>query len=66
LEEGKYIVVGSRYLSNSNRSRPMPRLAVSLFYNFVKRLFNSRINDYPCGFKGFSCWAVNFLLPKTR
>jgi len=51
---GADIVVGSRYLRESETKRGLFRLAVSRLYNLFLRLyFKSRIRDHQCGLKVF-------------
>ncbi|MFX0170581.1 MAG: glycosyltransferase [Candidatus Hodarchaeota archaeon] len=55
LNEGFYIVTGSRLLPNSNISRPILREILSRCYNRLVRLFFwDGIKDHQCGFKGIN------------
>jgi len=48
------IVIGSRYMKNSKIRRKLSRKIISYFYNgLIRVLFNSKILDHQCGFKGF-------------
>jgi hypothetical protein len=49
------VVTGSRWLKESLVKREFFRWMISFFYNkfLLKVLFNSRVKDHQCGFKGF-------------
>ncbi len=54
IEEGYDISIGSRHLKESKVTRSISRNLVSNFWKyFLKRYFNSKINDHQCGFKAF-------------
>ncbi len=54
LEKGTEVVVGSRYLHESNSKRAPIRLVLSKGFNsIVKIMLGSEISDHQCGFKGF-------------
>ncbi|MFH0875432.1 MAG: dolichyl-phosphate beta-glucosyltransferase [archaeon] len=55
LKNGYDIVIGSRHMSESKIKRSLFREILSRGYNFIiKSLFNTKINDMQCGFKGCS------------
>ena len=49
------VVTGSRWLKKSLVKRGFFRWTISFFYNkfLLKALFNSKVKDHQCGFKGF-------------
>ncbi len=52
VEEGNKIVLGSRYISGASTKRSRSRLAESMLFNLMMRIFlGSRISDHQCGFK---------------
>lgn len=54
LKKDADIVTGSRYLKKSKLKRETHRLIISKTYNwFMRFLFDSKIKDHQCGFKGF-------------
>lgn len=55
LNAGASVATGSRLMEGSRVSRPAVRDIPSRGYNFLVRLlFESRIHDHQCGFKGFN------------
>lgn len=55
LDEGADIVTGSRLMKNSECVRSQKRDTFSRVYNFLARLlFQSKLQDHQCGFKGFN------------
>ncbi len=62
IERGADIVIGSRYLSESDARRDMVRYFASRSFNFLVRLlFGSRISDHQCGFKAFRKSALKII-----
>jgi glycosyltransferase involved in cell wall biosynthesis len=58
------IVIGSRHLKLSQLKRSIYRDILSKGYNyFMKILFNTKIKDLQCGFKGFNKKIINELMP---
>lgn len=54
IEGGYDIATGSRHIAGTVSKRLLSRRLISFFYkHFVKFYFNSKINDYECGFKAF-------------
>ena len=52
VEEGNRIVLGSRYARGASTERSRSRLAESMLFNLMMRIFlGSRISDHQCGFK---------------
>ncbi|MCL4364975.1 MAG: glycosyltransferase [Candidatus Marsarchaeota archaeon] len=52
VEEGNPIVLGSRYAKGASTERSRSRLAESMLFNLMMRIFlGSRISDHQCGFK---------------
>jgi len=55
LDKGAVVSTGSRYMSGAHVKRPLERSIASRSYNgMVRLLFNSKILDHQCGFKGFN------------
>jgi len=52
LEDGRELVIASRYLEESNKERKLSRLVLSKTYNFtISRLLKTRVKDHQCGYK---------------
>jgi glycosyltransferase involved in cell wall biosynthesis len=64
LESGAAIVIGSRYLKESDAKRSISRFAASKGYNWLVRMtLGSRLSDHQCGFKAF---RKDLILPIIR
>jgi len=58
---------GDRYHNLSVVKRSAKRLLVSRAYRILaKTILNSKISDFPCGFKAFSAGALKTCLPKVE
>lgn len=66
VNENYDIVVGSRYLINSNIKRDFKRLILSKIYNLLLELvFRVKFEDAQCGFKAMSKKTVSNVVPYT-
>ena len=64
---GNNIVIGSRYLNNSNSKRTIKRLILSKGYIYlIKLFFKTRLSDFQCGFKAIDKKVVNKILPEIN
>lgn len=64
VSKGNNVVIGSRYLKNSNSKRRIGRLILSKGYiYFLKTLFKTKISDFQCGFKAIDNKIVKEILP---
>jgi hypothetical protein len=64
---GYNIALGSRYLAKSDADRALKRRILSRGYNYlVRKLFDTGIKDFQCGFKAIDRATVNNVLSKTR
>lgn len=65
--EGYDVATGSRWLPDSDASRPVDRKGASWFYNRLVRLFlRSELRDHQCGFKAFRKDALLELLASVK
>lgn len=66
INEGNYMVVGSRYLPQSNINRDVKREILSRIYNLLlKIIFRVNFKDAQCGFKSFNKNVVTSFIPET-
>lgn len=55
LDNGAAVSTGSRYMNGASVKRPIERRIASKVYNsMVRLLFQSKVHDHQCGFKGFN------------
>ncbi|MCX6819491.1 MAG: hypothetical protein NT129_05860 [Candidatus Aenigmarchaeota archaeon] len=63
IRKGADICIGSRYMPRAKTNRSLTRRITSNTYVFfVKLLFNTKITDFPCGFKAFIKKALPIIL----
>ena len=63
LDKGAAVSTGSRYMSGAHVKRPLDRSIASRSYNrMVRLLFNSKVLDHQCGFKGFNKKSITKVL----
>jgi hypothetical protein len=61
------IVAGTRFAKGSIRKRGIKRETISKMYIFlVRRLFNTQISDFQCGFKAITRQAAAQLIPQVK
>jgi len=64
---GNDLVVGSRYIEESDSRRAFARWLVSMIYVFcVKMLFKTSIHDFQCGFKALDNKIIKEILPQIK
>jgi glycosyltransferase AglD len=67
INEGFDLVIGSRYLPESQVEKSLGRRFFSFGYHLVlKGLLNTKIHDMPCGFKAVTQKVVNVIVPKIK
>ena len=67
LENGNDLVAGSRFIKGSSAKRPLVRKITSkVFSVFTRLVFDLKIKDYPCGFKGADKNVINKILPLVK
>jgi glycosyltransferase involved in cell wall biosynthesis len=67
FKEGYDMVIGSRFLAQSQVSRSLIRKMFSFGYHLVARiLLNLKIKDLPCGFKAINSRIKENVLPKVK
>jgi len=67
LKNGADLVIGSRYLKDSQIKRSLVRLFVSKIYNlFIKLFFHCPLHDLANGFKGANKKIIQEILPLTK
>lgn len=66
-QEGKAIVIGSRYVEGATVIRPPLRSLVSHIYNgLIRFAFDDKIADHQCGLKVFRAAPMRRILPVTH
>jgi glycosyltransferase involved in cell wall biosynthesis len=67
LDNGADIVTGSRLMKGSECKRSRKRNTFSRVYNFLARfLFQSKMHDHQCGFKGFNRMKILEVLDDVK
>lgn len=67
IEQGNDLVIGSRYLPDSQVKRTIWRKIISYGYRLVLRiLLQTKIKDMPCGFKAVKQAVIKKLVPQVR
>ena len=67
IKEGNDIVVGSRYHPDSRVSREKRRKTASVLYHaLARRMLNTSVTDFPCGFKAVSKAVVRDIAPRVE
>jgi glycosyltransferase involved in cell wall biosynthesis len=67
IKNGADLAIGSRYLPSSQIKRSWLRKLFSLGYRIIfKLVLNSKISDFPCGFKAVSQKVVAQLVPLVQ
>jgi len=61
------ICIGDRYHPDSQINRSLNRQLISRAYRLLaQKLLNSRISDFPCGFKAINRSVLNEIVPKVQ
>jgi glycosyltransferase AglD len=67
IKNGNDLIVGSRYLKDSETKRSFFREFVSKVYKFlVRKYLNTKISDFQCGFKAMNNKIKDNILVKTK
>jgi len=66
VKQGKDIVIGSRYLKESQVTKTVLRRIFSFGYRLVLKIFlGTKIKDLPCGFKAVNKRVIKEILPQV-
>ena len=67
IEDGNDVVVGSRYLKDSEVERSLKRSVISFFYNtFMRTMFSLNVKDLQCGFKAINKKTLDEIVRQSR
>ena len=67
IKQGNDLVIGSRYLKDSQVERQLLRRLFSFTYRlFLKLFLNTKIKDFPCGFKAVKKEVVQKIMPQIK
>lgn len=67
IAEGYDLAIGCRYHKNSQVNRSLKRKLFSQAYsNLVKIILNTKIKDFPCGFKAVNQAVVKKIVPRIK